>query len=722
MEGIIESSRTTAYQIKIKLQGGREVALWKRRFTVPPNARFTTTQQALLDVDPVIPVLAPGVSVVLARDCSTPQSPAHRAGIFCILSLQAPDTASGDAKRMKAYMTAISTWLSVASRGILNKSQRWLVPSLVRREMTGCEDAEDEYEEEDTYGECAHVVREAVSLIRATLTRLNVRATLERDLDGISDRVTVTPTQFDNLTSAIECYERFRTDPFAVTVVPLAILDTFAKAYGITARRRARAAVVFKLRTCLSDGGHACCSRQALMASPLLHWNADDVETAITEAAQTGALVLYPTANGQCDVYLPHVYRMETGVAERISLLLRVNRDGAWRETLRSDAVRAALSKHTGGLDGVQCDALVRALTGREDVFVVSGFPGTGKSRLCQAMRDVCTSVGLKVLSCAPTAKAASRLGGGATTVHRALGATPSNVAACSKRVLDADLILLDEVSMLDMNVAHALLQACDPARTRLVFVGDAHQLPSVEWGDFLDSLLACPAVPRVYLQAIYRQADGCSAIWALARSIVDGGPLLRTDLCNASVTWTCDDSLDRVSADILKLRTVHGENMQIISPSKRHGLHTGILNALMMGRPDVSRFLKGDRVVVTKNQQTGSLMNGDCGKVVGVFGVRVALIMDDNRTGCVPESDLDHAYALTIHKAQGSEYDVVVLVLSQQQGRALNRQALYTAVSRAVQRLYVFASRETLTSCVSNMGISRRGHLRDRLLSQNAT
>lgn len=708
MQGIIESTRSTAHQIKLKLQGSSgEVALWKRRFTSQCSGGRTSVQQALLDAGTCIPVLAPGVSVILARDTS---SHTNRAVMFCVLSLDTPSTL--DSERLKSYTSAISAWVSLASRDILSRAEWWLVPAHVRREML--EETRDRGS-----GKAADIVREALALIRSAVNRVNIRASLERDLP---DGHAVCGVELDTLAAAIECYASFRRDPFATTYVgaQFRTLDMFARAYGVSTRARGIAAVSFKLRLLLADGGHACCSVAGLAATPLLDWTSEDVVTSVTEGALTGALLLV----GQ-DVYLPSVYRTESGVGERVRRFLHA-KGGAWSDPARKQSARAALAAGPhDGLDDVQHGAVLQALTGEQGITVISGYPGTGKSRVSRAVLDTCRGMGLNALACAPTAKAASRLGGGATTVHRLLGAVPgmSLMQSSSKASVDADLVLVDEVSMMDMNVAHALLVACDPLRTRLVLVGDANQLPSVEWGDLLGSLMEANSVPRVFLETIYRQQHQTSesTIWALAKSIADGGPLLRSDLRSKSVSWVSDTSLSGVSAALLALRIEHGERMQIISPSRKHGLHTGVLNAIVLGRTgggaSSSLFLAGDRVVVTKNQKATQLRNGDCGTVSSSSKSGVSLVslrLDDGRTGSLPSCDLDHAYALTIHKAQGSEYAVVALVLSEQQGRALNRQALYTAVSRAVERLYIFASRELLARCVENVSTKRRGHLRD--------
>lgn len=780
--GIIVSTRYTAYQIKLKLEGGREVALWKRKFACQWGGRRNCNselQQELCDAegDYTVPILAPGVSVTLIRDSSqNGNEGGARASIFCVLSVCVPPCT--DLARYRSYSAAVSSWVCSASRNLLIKAELRLVPEHVAAQMQiqiQMQIQMHELEDEGTAWEkecsctATQVVKEAISLIRAAVNRVNIRATLENDTREFQGCQKVSSTEIDTLSAAMDSYESFRHNPFEARMGGgkkplLRTLDTFAEAYGLSESTRCIAAVAFKMRTMLADGGHACCSPSDLMSTPPLAWSTDAVRRAIIEGVRLGVFIA-DSSTGE-DVYLAHIHRTEVGVASLVARLARGGEVGAWATRI-NDAENLAATKEIverdelcQQLDPVQRGAVLSALTSPRDVLVLSGYPGTGKSRVCQAVCSVCKLMGLTVIVCAPTAKAASRLGDGATTVHRALGAVPRvsgkaerNDNGCSKdssgqqqggafrfsrnsmQPLDADLILVDEVSMLDMNLAHALLRACDLQRTRLLLVGDAHQLPSVEWGDFLGALMSSSSVPHVFLERIYRQDTCNNTIWPLAKSIAEGGPLLRSDLRSDSVTWITDDSLSGVSAALLLLRLEHGDKLQIISPSRRHGLHTGVLNEVILDRQVTRwdlRFEVGDRVVVVRNQphpvgrvdKTIPFMNGDCGKIISLGSgpaesKRVFLRLDNDRIGHVSPMDIEHSYALTIHKAQGSEYDFVAVVMSAQQGRALNRQALYTSVSRAVKRLYIFASRETLCTCVSNMSEQRFGHLQERIDGQ---
>lgn len=741
--GVVVSARYTAYQIKLKLAGGRDMTLWKRKFASQWGGRKNSEgalQQALCDAegDSCVPVLAPGVSVTLTRDASHANG---RAGVFCVLSVAAPTSEEAHSGRMRSYTSAVTAWVSLASRKLLSEADLQSVPELVKHALTGQTPPGKQTDKDETVA--GAVVREALSLIRAAVSRVNIRSTLQQDLHGMN--MAVPTAEMDTLCVAMDNYDSFRANPFDAHMGggkhPLfKTLDTFASAYGLSPSYRGVAAVAYKLRMMLKDGGHACCPAADLIAAPMLEWTSDEVRASIVEGLRLRVLAL--DGLGGEDIYLQHVYATEAGVGARISALAHGGRVGAW-------ANRVALQVHASlveqvmssdelclQLDSVQRGAVLTALTGKKDVLVLSGYPGTGKSRVSQALRNACRHLGLVMMVCAPTAKAASRLGEGAMTVHRALGAVPSRTGFRfthnEEQPLDADVVLVDEVSMLDMSVAYALLRACDPARTRIILVGDANQLPSVEWGDLLGALMESD-VPRIFLERIYRQDTAGNTIWPLAKSIADGGPLLRSDLRSESVSWVTDESLAGVSAALIALHAEHGDNMQIISPSRRHGLHTGLLNEAILDRPARhwdARFDVGDRIVVIRNQahtpskgDSVPFMNGDCGAVLSVDTTvatsdsrRVVVCLDGDRTGAVSSTDLEHAYALTTHKAQGSEYDVVALVMSAQQGRALNRQALYTSVSRAVRKLYIFAGRDTLSRCVGNLSEPRQGHLRERI------
>lgn len=778
IEGSIISIRLTAYQIKLRIEGGHHVTLWKRRFIgqwggtrIDDGSLNKRLCEACGDAD--VPVLAPGVHVVLTLD------PSHNIGrtvIHCVASMSTPGIK--DISRMRAYASHVAAWATTASKDMMEAHEHRLVAETVKRLLMRGSEEPVERDYDYDMGSCAsssasalRVARTALTILSDAVHRVNIRANLE--LDGLSVQGGVSPSELDNLAASILSYARFRVDPFVTTVLggggaarrPLfKTLDSLAIVYGISVQRRRTAAVVYKLHLLLADGGHSCCPAADLISSPLLHWTCEDVRLAILEGVSSG--VLRQDALGGSDVYLAHTHAVEISVGMRIAKLCKGGAVTSWSARVRDegfrDSVRELLSGNGQGtsarsdlgcsqLDDVQRGAVWASLTGEKDLLILCGYPGTGKSRVSQAIQRVCEALGLVVLVCAPTAKAASRLGHGATTVHRALGAQPYGEGDGKFRFghnercpLCADLVLVDEVSMLDMSITHALLRACGSQRTRLVFVGDVNQLPSVEWGNVLGSLMDSQCVPCVFLERIYRQQGAEDAskpdlntIWPLAKSIAEGGPLLRADLRSETVTWSTDDSLSGVSAALMALRSEHGNKLQIISPSRRHGLHTVLLNEMILDRPTGrwdTKFEVGDRIVVTKNQtvksktgkadlsgQSPLLMNGDCGTVVEVGtsateGRRIGIRLDDDRIGSIAPSDLDHAYALTTHKAQGSEYEVVAVVLSNQHGKALNRQALYTSVSRAVKRLFIFASRETLGTCVNTISERRMGHLAERI------
>lgn len=776
-EGYITSIRLTAYQIKLQLEGGRNITLWKRRFNTQwggGKACDSALQRMLCESqgDSAVPVLSPGVRVSLTMDPG--RGVGHASPIHCVSSLSTPTC--GDSRRMRVYANAVAAWACGASTDLTSALEHKRVSGTVRALLQGTgvpapKDLEEEAHdfEPDTSGKvpAMSVAVATVAILSTAVHRVNIRTTLEHDALSIPGGIAA--AELDNLAAVLDSYQRFRTNPFGAAMggsgkrPQFKTLDAYAQVFGIPLSKRRIAAVVYRLQLLRADAGHSCFSLAELVATPLLHWTSADVEASIREGIEAGVLRL--DGLGGEDVYLAPTHEVETRVGMRFAALCRGGEVALWAERVRSAAFQTAVGDMlatTNGpglgcllLDDVQLGAVHTCLTGMKDLLVLSGYPGTGKSRVSQAIRCVCEAAGLKVLVCAPTAKAASRLGNGATTVHRALGAQPSGGGEGGFRFghhegnpLDADLVLVDEVSMMDMTLTAALLRACSCQRTRLVFVGDVNQLPSVEWGNVLGALIESSNVPRVFLENIYRQqqnvGDAVNTIWPLARSIALGGPLLRADLRSSTVTWSADDSREGVSEALLALHAEHGDKLQIISPSRRHGLHTCLLNEVILNRPPGRwdlRFEVGDRVVVTKNQPLSSLdtvrqappMNGDCGTVLGRAPMvahthanakdtlpcedrHVLVRLDDQRIDRVPHADLDHAYAITTHKAQGSEYDVVAVVLSSQHGKALNRQALYTSVSRAVKRLFLFASRETLGTCVNTLSERRQGHLTERI------
>jgi exodeoxyribonuclease V alpha subunit len=384
-------------------------------------------------------------------------------------------------------------------------------------------------------------------------------------------------------------------------------------------------------------------------------------------------------------------------------------------------------------------------------VAVVTGGPGTGKTTLVRGIVSVLSRWGQDVLLAAPTGRAAKRLseatGHGARTIHRMLEFNPveGGWARNAEQPLEADAVVVDEVSMLDVELAAHLVEAV-PTGCRLIFVGDADQLPSVGPGDVLADLLRVSAVPSVRLDRIFRQGAGSlivenahrinrgeMPVWNLPETTADFFFAVREDPEQAAQEAE-DLAAERIPRrygldpvdEIQVLAPMHKGEAGVVRLNERlqERLAGGERGEIQFGS---RRFRVGDKVMQLRNNYEHDVYNGDVGRIRAVdleerqlrveFGGRIVELEADDL------DDLTPAYACTIHKSQGSEYPAVVVLLHNQHHVMLQRNLLYTAITRGKRLVVLVGSRKALRRAVSN-GAARRRHTHlnarlERLLAQ---
>ena len=407
------------------------------------------------------------------------------------------------------------------------------------------------------------------------------------------------------------------------------------------------------------------------------------------------------------------------------------------------DAETAADPGPDTGLDPTQ-QAAVTAVAAH-GVSVLTGGPGTGKSRTVAAVVAMAAAQGLTVALAAPTGRAAKRLeeltGAPATTVHRLLGAQggarasdpaagpggpPPRGAGEAAWVfsrneewpLDADLIVVDEASMLDAELAAALVEAC-PDGARLLLVGDPAQLPSIGPGRVLADIIDSGAVPVTELSRLYRQRDG--GVIARLATAVRGGTLPPVDSPDREVVVLAARSSADAAHRVMQLVTdsipralgIPTADIQVITPVHKGPAGTIALNQALKERLNPGPgahggFDPGDRVVSVANHADAGFSNGEVGTVVGrgEGGLQVAF---PAAPVCVPDkflSDLRHGWAVTVHRAQGSEWPAVVAVFPAEAAGMLSRPLAYTALTRAQRHLsVVHGAGPALSRAVSTVG-----------------
>nr|WP_246497309.1 ATP-dependent RecD-like DNA helicase [Sphaerisporangium rubeum] len=521
--------------------------------------------------------------------------------------------------------------------------------------------------------------------------------------------------------------------------------DTIAQAVGIPhdSPERVKAGLRYTLSQA-ADGGHCYLPAPNLVgdAVKILGVPAELVASCLERLVAEEGVVReeVPAADGTVPaVYLVPFHRAELSLAGALLRLLDGGHDrlGMFR-SVDWDAALSWLRERTGtDLAAEQAQAVRLALTSK--VAVLTGGPGCGKSFTVRSIVTLARAKKAKVVLAAPTGRAAKRLaeltGHEATTVHRLLQLRPGGDATFDKdNPLDADLLVVDEASMLDLLLANKLVKAVAPG-AHVLFVGDVDQLPSVGAGEVLRDLLAAEVLPRVRLTQIFRQAQK-SGVVVNAHRINSGlHPVL--DGMADFFLFPCEEpeEIAELTVDVVARRIPRRfgldprRDVQVLAPMHRGAAGAGNLNTVLQEALTPSRegmperryggrvFRIGDKVTQLRNNYD----KGTAGVFNGTVGVVVDLRPEDGRLTVRTDEDeavdyafdeldeLAHAYAVSIHRSQGSEYPAVVVPLATSAWMMLQRNLLYTAVTRAKKLVVLVGSRRALGQAVRTRGAGRR-------------
>jgi len=530
-----------------------------------------------------------------------------------------------------------------------------------------------------------------------------------------------------------------REDPWLLLGVPgvtIADADQLARAAipGVTRDdpRRARAIVGFLLARDARDG-HTVSPRTDIEAA-LRPFAAGEPGAAVDAAVAHGSVIPAGT-DGQELLGLARYAQAEAAVAQGIARLLATGRP-----------IEVDSESDPFDLDEAQRSAVEHAL--RAGVSVLTGGPGTGKSRTVAALVALAERAGRSVALAAPTGRAAKRLeelcGTPASTLHRLLGAQPrtrgeevsfaGGFARNRDWPLDEDVVVVDEASMLDVELANALLIACSDG-THLLFVGDPAQLPSIGPGQVLADVIDSGVAPVTPLRTLYRQAEG-GTIARLATSVREGTLPPVNDPSREVVIVAARGSADAarrvtqlVTDSIPRVLAIPAHQVQVVTPIHRGSAGTHALNVALKAQLNPGdgshRFDVGDRVVATANHleaEPFGYANGEVGVVAEVDPdgtVTVEFASGPAEVKGKALADLLHGWAITVHRAQGSEFAGVVVVLPPESVTMLSRPLVYTALTRAQRHLsVVHAVGPALARAVRTVGAEpRRTRLTDLLI-----
>ncbi|GAB4477817.1 MAG: ATP-dependent RecD-like DNA helicase [Anaerolineae bacterium] len=539
--------------------------------------------------------------------------------------------------------------------------------------------------------------------------------------------------------------ERVQQDPYRLARdifgVGFKTADQIARNLGLAANHpgRLEAGIVYALNQALNDGHMFLPETElAQTAAELLEVDQAEALAAIERAAGGGQVVL-ETMNDPDDepmraVYLPPFYNAERGIASRLHRILETPHSWLparfdWPD-LVDEAARAAGLQ----LSASQREAVLAALTNK--VSILTGGPGTGKTTTLRVLIAALRAAGHSFRLASPTGRAAKRLneatGQPASTIHRMLGYSPAQGWLHNEEnPLPADFIIVDEASMIDAVLANALVRALDPA-SHLLLVGDVDQLPSVGAGDVLRDLITSGVIPVTRLARIFRQHAG-STIVENAHRINSGHLPIYPDDADDFFLFQIADDPERAAelvVDIVMRRipTRFGfdplKDIQVIVPMYRGAAGVVQLNQALQqalnppGRP-AQRLIGGrlyrvgDKVLQTVNNYDKEVFNGDVGRLhaLNPHDQSMTVVFDDRfvEYDFSEASELTHAYAISVHRSQGSEYPVVVMPILTQHYMLLQRNLIYTAITRAKRMVVLVGSQRAIAIAVKNDAISRR-------------
>jgi exodeoxyribonuclease V alpha subunit len=522
------------------------------------------------------------------------------------------------------------------------------------------------------------------------------------------------------------------------------IADRIAGRIGFSADAPLRiAAGVLHVLSELTDEGHAFGPYDLLIekALALLHCDQAAVERAMADLASTKRVVIEAIAPRKRDrlpsfkaVYPMRYFEAEAEIARRLKLLLQ---SPATRTDAQGAADLARIQRHLGiELAAQQTEAVGQAL--RRKVLVITGGPGTGKTTIIRAVTRLYERRNAEVLLAAPTGRAAKRLsqaaGRPAKTIHRLLEYNPilGRFQRHGDRPLLGDLVIIDEASMIDMLLMDHLLKAI-PLSAGLILVGDVDQLPSVGPGQVLKDIIASAAIPAVALDHIFRQARGSGIVVNAHRINAGRMPLPGEEHAErlGDFYFIEQEAPEKIAETILTLVTRRIparfgldpiDDIQVLTPMHRGEVGAENLNRrlqallnpqeLFVGAGERRLFLK-DKVMQIRNNYDKEVFNGDLGRIHAIDSERrTVTVRFDEREVTYEFGELDEivpAYAVSVHKAQGSEYPAVVIPVAMQHYVLLQRNLIYTAVTRARRLTVLVGSKRALAVAINNRSARQR-------------
>ena len=534
------------------------------------------------------------------------------------------------------------------------------------------------------------------------------------------------------------------------------IADQLAQQLGIEsdAPERFRAGLIHTLLTQSMETGDTYLEARDLLAHTIeLLESSRQVELDPSLVANELAHLIEEdkVQNVETKIFENSLFFAEEGIRSNLVRLLEKGHQDRFEAEKILDAISQAEDDLGIHYDQIQKQAIFDAIT--QKVFILTGGPGTGKTTVINGIiavysqlrgLDLKKKADLPILLAAPTGRAARRMneltGLPSATIHRHLGMTGDDDTSHLDDYLDADFIIVDEFSMVDTWLANQLLSNIS-SNTKLLLVGDAEQLPSVSPGQVLADLLQIPIIPQTKLEKIYRQSQD-STIVTLASQIQKG--LLPADFTEKKADRSYFEArnehippmIERISSAAIR-SGIPAQDVQVLAPMYRGQAGIDQINSLMQNlinpvekdqlifeAPDC-QYRQGDRVIHLVNDAECNVFNGDLGYITDLLPAKYTESKQDELTINFDGNEISYqrsewykirlAYAMSIHKSQGSEFPVVILPITRSSHRMLQRNLVYTAITRAKSKLILLGEKSAFDYAVKNTGTARKTYLIER-------
>ena len=564
----------------------------------------------------------------------------------------------------------------------------------------------------------------------------------------------------------INAIQEIEADPYILIDISRGVdfnqIDQMAIKLGIDreSQKRITSGIKYALIK-ITYNGHCCTLKENLIeyVKQLLGVSTEVIEEGLLTLKVNDDIVV-ENRDGEQWVYLYSFYRTEKNIAERIIKLEQAKNTKKFNNIEKE--LKLVEEKTDMLLSEKQKEAI--KMINENNVTIITGGPGTGKTTIIKSIIEIYKPKKYKIVLSAPTGRAAKRItettGEEASTLHRLLEIGKLDEETFYKKdkeyegsPIDADIIIVDEVSMVDMFIMSSLL-SCIYLGTKLILVGDTDQLPSVGPGSVLKDIISSERIPTVHLNQIFRQAAK-SKIIVNAHRVNDGEKFIQKDDPNLEENpkedffFIKENNPEKILEQVLSLCNgrlkKYGdydffENIQVLTPTKKGMLGTKELNKALQqelnphrdGEPEKlsmgATFRIGDRVMQTKNNydmywekkdgeslEVGNgVFNGETGTITNINEKEknIRIKFDDEKVCWYEFNDLEqieHSYCVTIHKAQGSEFDVVIMVIPQAAPMLLTRNLLYTGITRAKKLLIVIGNDKVVDYMINNVDSKKR-------------